>query len=107
MVYKLEFPTRRDSAVHLFRTNGPSLSRDKGTTGKLKILPWAGTVCQIPGRDTRRDSLDYRGINAMEKQISACCIRGMMKNDGSGSVSLCPEGLKIIRCHFLGADPPF
>ena len=43
----------------------------------------------------------------MEKQIFACCLRGMRKNDGSGSVSPCPEGLKIIKCCFLGADPPF
>ena len=42
----------------------------------------------------------------MEKQIFACCLRGMRKNDGSGSVSPCPEGLKIIKCCFLGADPP-
>ena len=88
-------------------TEDPSLSRDKGTMGQAQNLAIGGTVCQNPGRDAGRYSLDYRGINAMEKQISACCIRGMRKNDGYGSVSLCPEGLKIIRCHFLDADPPF
>ena len=93
MIYELGFPTRWET-VQLFWdkwTEVPSLSRDKGD--KLKILPWAGTVSQNPGRDTGRDSLDYRRINAMEKKISACCIRGMRKNDGSGSVSPCPEGL--------------
>ena len=55
--FKVGFPTGRDSAT--FRDKGteaPSLSRDKGTTGKLKILPRDGT-----GRDSQNSGWDGPG----------------------------------------------
>ena len=51
--------------------------------------------------------LDQEEVTILIFEFSACCLKGMRKNDGSGSASLRLEGLKIIRCWFLGAELPF
>ena len=56
---ELGFPTGQDSATFWDKeTEVPSLSRDKGTTGRAQNLATGRdrTACQNPGRDAGRDN---------------------------------------------------
>ena len=73
--FKLAFPTGRDSAT--FRDTGTrkmSLSRDKGTRDKLKILPRDGT-----GRDFDRLSRPVPGHPAGQNHFLFCTFMVEMK----------------------------